>query len=163
MHNEAGIPSLEQETDELTGFGTRSMLMHDLAEAVEPQSQPHTLAIFDLRGYVDSYGRIEGDALLRRVADHFAEALEGARFYRPREDEFAVLLDGPAAIAEQRLTGAVTALSERLGTLKIVVAFGAATVPQEADKPIVAMRIADSRHYLRGRRPRERRQFPRGK
>lgn len=162
MHSEVGIPSLEQESDELTRFGTRSMLMHDLAEAVDPQSQPHTLAIFDLRGYVEAYGRIEGGALLRRIADHFAEALDGARFYRPREDELAVLVDGPAETVEQRLTGAVTSLTERLRPLNIVVAFGAATLPHEADKPNVAMRIADSRDYLRARRPRERRQFPRG-
>jgi GGDEF domain-containing protein len=149
--------TIVQQNDGLTGFGTRSSLVRDLGEAVAPGSPPRTLAIIDLCGYAETWGRNEGDALLRQVAVALSEALEGATLYRPRADELAVLLDGSEATAEQRLRVAVAGLNDRFGRLKIVIAFGAATVPIQANEANVALRIADARHYLRARRPRERR------
>jgi GGDEF domain-containing protein len=136
-------------------------LLHDLAEAVHANSPPQTLAIFDLRGYVETYGRMGGEDLLRQLAGHFREALQGTRLYRPRESEFALLLDGAGPDAEQQLADAVAALMARFGQFKIEIAFGAASLPLEAGEPIVAMKIADSRHYLRKSRRRERRLVPR--
>jgi GGDEF domain-containing protein len=137
--------------------------MRDLEEAAAPGSPPRTLAIFDLCGYAETYGRIEGDAFLRQVAVALSEALEGGMFYRPRADELAVLLNGPEATAEQRLHVAVDDLNHRFCELRMVIAFGAATVPVETNEATVALRIADARHYLRQRRPRERRLLPRGR
>lgn len=72
-------------------------------------------------------------------------------------------MDGAAADTERRLTDAVSALNAHFSQFRIQIAFGAATLPSEADEPIVAMRIADSRHYLRKRSRRERRLVPRSK
>jgi GGDEF domain-containing protein len=150
-----------QATDRLTGFGNRSALLRDLEQAVEPGSAPRTLAIFDLRGYAEAYGRIEGDSLLREISAALSEALAGVRIYRSRADELAVLVEGPEAVTEPRLLDAVAALNARFGRLNVVIAFGAATLPAEADAATVALRIADARHYLHNRGRRERRLVPR--
>lgn len=155
------MTSVAPETDQLTGFGTRAALMQDLAEAVELTSPTLTLAIFDLRGYCNSYGALERDSLLRRLAAHLAEALPGARFYRPRKDEFAVVVPVPLAIAEPQLGQAISTMTAQSGQPQIVIAVGAATLPSEAGEPVVAMEVADSRSYLRRRSPRERRLVPR--
>jgi GGDEF domain-containing protein len=162
MQTESHLASVQQD-DALTGFRTRSSLVRDLEEAVAPGSPPRTLAIIDLSGYAATFGRTQGDELLRQVSVALSEALEGATFYRPRADELAVLLDGPETIAEQRLNVAVAGLNDRFSYLKIVIAFGASTVPDEANAARVALRIADARHYLRARRPRERRLVPRSR
>ena len=152
----------EQETDALTGLGTRSVLMRDLEVAVEAGSAPRTLAVIDLRSLLDLHGRIAGDGHVRSVAGHLAEALPGARLYRPREDELAVLMEGPAPHAEPLLATAVSAVNGRLGQHGIVIAFGGVTLPNEASESIRALKIAESRDVVRRGRSRERRLYPRG-
>jgi GGDEF domain-containing protein len=149
-------------TDRLTGFGTRLGLMIDLAEAVSPFSFPRTLACFDLGGlheYGALYGSVEVDALLPRLAARFSAALGHAACYRPRDDEFAALLDDSLAASEPRLLAAAEALTVRFGQFGIAFAFGAAVVPTEADDPVEAIALADSRlfQHARGRPERERR------
>ena len=151
-----------QESDAATGLGTRSVLMRDLELAVEPGSAPRTLAVIDLRSLLDLHGRIAGDGHLRSVADHLAEALPGARLYRPREDELAVLMEGPAPHAEPRLAAAVSTVNGRLGHHAVVIAFGGVTLPDEASESIRALKIAESRDIVRRGRSRERRLYPRG-
>jgi GGDEF domain-containing protein len=152
-----------QESDAATGLGTRSVLMRDLELAVEPGSAPRTLAVIDLRSLLDLHGRIAGHGHLRSVADHLAEALPGARLYRPREDELAVLMEGPAPHAEPLLAAAVSAVNGRLGHHAVVViAFGGVTLPDEASESIRALKIAESRDIVRRGRSRERRLYPRG-
>jgi GGDEF domain-containing protein len=154
--------ALEQETDPLTGFGTRSVLMRDLEGAVAPGSPTRMLAVVDLRSLIDLQGRIRGDEHLRSLAGHLTEALRGARFYRPREDELAVLVEGPPADAEQRLAAAVSTVNGRLGLHGVVVAFGGVTLPTEAGESLAALRIAESRDIVRRGRSRDRRLYPRG-
>jgi GGDEF domain-containing protein len=153
---------LEQETDALTGFWTRSVLLRDLEESVEPESAPRALGIVDLRGFLDLCGSMEAEGYLRSVARYLSEALEGARFYRSREDEFAVLVDAPADEAETRLNVAASTVNARLGQQSVLVCFGIVSLPDEANDPIAALSLAGSRHVLRRRRPRERRLYPRG-
>jgi GGDEF domain-containing protein len=107
------MTTVARETDELTG--SRAVLMRDLEKASEPTSPSHTLAIFDLRGYCNSYGTLERDSYLRRLAGQLAEVLPDARFYRPRKDEFAVLVPVPLAIAEPQLARAVSTMTARSG------------------------------------------------
>lgn len=158
---EASTQGVEGATDALTGLGTRSTLLDDLAAAVKSDSARWTLAIFDIGGYFESRGRIDAEALVRDLAGHLRATLKDAAFYRPRETELAVLVNGAGAAAEQRLSDSVSAFAAREGQPEVVLAFGAATLPLEAGEPTVAMRIAESRNPLRKSRRRERRQFPR--
>jgi GGDEF domain-containing protein len=157
---EESTPGLEHETDELTGFGTRSVLLRDLEDAVEPGCPPSTLGILDLHGFLDRFGRIDGEAHVGSVARHLAGTLEGARFYRPREHELAVLVQAPAQEAERLLSVAASSVNAHLGQQRVAVVFSLVTLPDEAGDPVVALRLAESRHIAR-RRPRERRLYPR--
>src|SRR5579872_974166 len=113
----------ESRTDPLAGLGTRAELMADLAAALEPTSEARTVALFDFAGldeYVNLYGRLEGDALLVRLAGRLAEALgQPARFYRPRSDEFAALIQAPIQTAEPLLALAVSTLTSRFEQFEI--------------------------------------------
>lgn len=159
--------SSESRTDPLTGLGTRAELMADLADAVEPTSPARTLALFDFAGfgaYVDLYGRLEGEALLVRLAGRLSEALEQpASFYRPRSDEFAALIQTSLAIAEPLLIAAVASLTSRFEHFEIIATFGAAVLPDEASEPVEALMLADQRLFVStlARRARERRHQPR--
>lgn len=150
-----------QEIDPATGFGTRAALLRDLEVAVTAEHPPQTLAILDLRGYYDAFGRLEGDSLVKRLAARLPDVLESTRFYRPRMTEIAVLVQAPADVAEERLAAAASALTASVGQSRIVIGFGAAQLPDEARDSKLALRIADSRHFLRKRMPRNRRLIPR--
>ena len=154
--------------DPLTGFGTRAKLIADLREACDFNGPQSTLAIFDLGGfgrYVELYGRLEGEALLaslaRRLQDMFARS---ASCYRPRYDEFAALLEAPAASAEPLLAETVSALTSHFEQCSIAFSYGAAIVPDEAAEPGDALALADTRLFLHtgSRRARERRETSRG-
>jgi GGDEF domain-containing protein len=160
---DATNPAAEQQWDAMTGFGNRDALLHDLKDAVALTAAPRTLAILDLRGYYAGYGQHEGDSLVRRIAALLPEALDGAAFYRPRSTELAVLVPGSADDAEQRLAEAAATLTARFAQSKIVIGFGTAQLPADAADAGLALRIANSRHFLRTRAPRERRIVPRSK
>jgi GGDEF domain-containing protein len=148
--------------DRLTGLGTRSKLLADLGDALEPGAPPQILALFDLGGhadYLEAYGRIESERLLVRVADTLGEALGSeARCYRPRYDEFAVLVDAGSA-QTATLEVAVGQVNATLDGHGVVLAYGAINLPFEANEAGVALALADARLFLRaaGRRARERR------
>jgi GGDEF domain-containing protein len=154
-------------TDRLTGLGSRRRLMADLGQAASPDTGSKTLALFHLSGftrYVELYGRLEGEALLVRLAGRLSELLgDGAACYRPRDDEFAALVEGPPAAAEPLVIEAAAALTARFEQFHVPLAFGAAVVPDEAGEPVEAMSLADTRLFLRAedRRPRDRRRAPR--
>jgi GGDEF domain-containing protein len=158
----------ESSTDPLTGLGTRAELMLDLAESIDPTSPARTLALFDFAGlseYADLYGRLEGQALLVRLADRLSEALEQpATYYRPRSGEFAALIETSIATAEPLLLAAVSTLTIRFEQFEITPTFGAALLPDEASDPVDALMLADQRLFLNtlARRARERRHHPRG-
>lgn len=155
-------------TDPLTGFGPRGSLIADLTDAAAARDRSRTFAIFDLAGlrdYTELYGRIEGESLLTRLATRLSEALgSSTRYYRPRNDELAVLLDAPLARAEPLLTATVAALNDRFAQFDLAVSFGAATLPDEASDAVAALVLADRRLSLaaRTRLPRERRAESRG-
>jgi GGDEF domain-containing protein len=159
----AGLVRDELLTDSLTGFGTRHKLLLDLERAVRPTSEPTLLVIFCLEGfdeYVDLLGRLESQTLLLRLAGRLAKTLEPAgTCYRPREDEFAVLVHTPIATVKPILDSAVLALRERGGHVAISASFGAAMLPDEASDPTGALQIADERLSSNAprRKPRNRR------
>ena len=163
----AALTTDELLTDPLTGFGTRSRLLADLAKAVRPTSEPTLLVIFALEGfheYVELLGRLETQTLVLRLASRLAGALEpAATCYRPREDEFATLVHTPIATVKPILDAAVLSLRERGGIVAVSAAFGAAMLPDEASDPVGALQIADQRLSSNAprRRPRNRRRSER--
>ena len=168
IHPESGILAREDLlSDPLTGFGTRSKLLHDLEQAVQPESDPTLLVIFCLEGfeeYTDLLGRLESQSLLLRLAGRLATSLApSAVCYRPRADEFAALVHTPIANVKPVLDNAILALREKGGIVAVSAAFGAAMLPDEASDAIGALTIADQRLSSNAprRRPRNRRRFVR--
>jgi hypothetical protein len=143
------------------------MLVADLTIALQPDSPPSILALFDLGGfseYVELYGRLAGRDLLARVEDGLEEVIEQpATFYGPREAEFAAILTAPLAAPDRSLAAAVLALTDGFAEFDLSLAFSAVMLPAEASDSIEALRLADERLFLnaRARRIRERRSVPR--
>jgi GGDEF domain-containing protein len=147
---EAGGGSAESlPVDPLTGFGTRSALLADLDRAAEGEGGPTLLAVFGLEGYdeyVTLFGSLAGRTLLVKLGARLTDALEGdARCYRPRHDEFALLVGTPIGGVAQVLDRAVAALRERAASVAVSAAWGAAMLPDEAGDALAALKLADSR------------------
>ena len=99
----------EARTDSLTGLPNRRALVEKL-EADLPRAgsdRQVALALFDLDGfkqYNDTFGHPAGDALLTRLGERLATALDGiGRAYRMGGDEFCIL--APVEPAERRRRG----------------------------------------------------------
>jgi GGDEF domain-containing protein len=145
--------------DPLTGFGTRYALLLALAETVEPESMPRLLVVFGLDGfdeYTSLFGRLAGRTLLVRLAARLSEALAPAGVcFRPRHDEFSALIETTIDAAKPVLDTAVFALRERASSGAVTAAWGAVLLPEEADAPVAALKLADAR--LASNAPRRRR------
>ena len=141
-------------TDPLTGLGNRRRLIAEGEQALRlaAPSRPLTLALFDLngfKGYNDAFGHQAGDALLARAGRRLAATaagLEGSA-YRLGGDEFCALVP----VAEERRAGALRALAAALEQhtpgREVGAAFGAASLPSEADTLEGALQLADERMY----------------
>ena len=153
-----------EEPNLLTGLGTRDQLLSLLADAVEPDSPPQTLAVFDIAGfnaYVEERGRIEGETLLARLAERLSRALgSGAACFRPRGDEFAALISAETADPGALLDRAITELNHSFEQLGITLAYGFVRFPEEGLDLAEALTLADRRLYLHAprRRVRKRRE-----
>jgi diguanylate cyclase (GGDEF)-like protein len=154
-------------SDELTGLANRRKLLADLESTLagDEDDGRFMLLLFDLdgfKGYNDTFGHPVGDALLSRLGRALAEAAgEHGTSYRLGGDEFCVLsrvVDGRAGAL---IDACVEALTERSEGFVITTSFGAAFLPDEANTPSEALRIADQRLYAqkqerrleRGRKP----------
>ena len=135
--------------DPLTGLGTRRALLDELDGAVREGSASTLLVIFSLDGYDDYltlFGSLAGQSLVAKLAARLAGALgPDAHCYRPRQDEFAALVQTPIDGVREILDAAVTALRERDTTVTVSAAWGAAMLPEEASNPVEALRVADTR------------------
>ena len=118
------------------------------------------------RDYVERYGRVAGEDFLARVGDRLAQAIEQpATFYRPRDGEFAAILEIPLDSAGELLAATVSAVNRQFAEFDVGLAFGAAMLPVEASEPIDVLMLADERLSLnaRSRGSRERRADPHGR
>jgi diguanylate cyclase (GGDEF)-like protein len=141
--------------DSLTGLGNRRRLLDDLTARLRSASNanPIALVLCDLDGfkaYNDAFGHLAGDALLQRLGAELAAAVEGlGRAYRMGGDEFCVVGE---LSAERTLGSLLTvvedALTESGEAFSITASLGAVVAPDEVDRPIEALRIADQRMYL---------------
>jgi diguanylate cyclase (GGDEF)-like protein len=141
-------------TDSLTGLANRRQLMDDLAVAFDQaaKGQRFALALFDLDGfkaYNDTFGHVPGDALLRRLAQKLAHALEGwGDAYRLGGDEFCVLVRLQGSEPERVALLGATALAEEGQGFSITASTGTVLLPDEAANPSDALTAADLRMYV---------------
>jgi diguanylate cyclase (GGDEF)-like protein len=146
-------------TDPLTGLGNRRRLTADLGRAFSADANvgPSVLLLFDLdgfKGYNDTFGHLAGDELLARLGGRLQQAVAGAgSAYRLGGDEFCAHLILDDADSETLIARAAAALSETGPDFSIRASFGVVLLPQEADDPSRALRLADERMYAdkRGR------------
>jgi diguanylate cyclase (GGDEF)-like protein len=141
----------EAMTDGLSGLPNRRRLMIDLDHATQAPESPITLVFFDLNGfkqYNDNFGHPAGDAMLRRLGARLGETV-GAEdvAYRMGGDEFAVLVRGPRERALELAKRAAEALTERGEGFELGAAWGAASIPVEAEDAEAAVELADVRMY----------------
>jgi diguanylate cyclase (GGDEF)-like protein len=147
-------------TDALTGLGNRRALTEVLVErsARLRAEEPQTLALFDLDGfksYNDAFGHAAGDALLRRMGDSLRQTLDGvAQVFRMGGDEFCVLVAHTVDRPDVVIRTAAAAMVEEGEGFAISASHGAVTMPQEADTPEEALRVADHRMYASKRQGR---------
>ena len=124
--------------------------MLDLEEAIEG-GRPHAFSLFDLDGfkaYNDSFGHPAGDALLCRLGENLAAAVQpSGSAYRLGGDEFCVLapIEGPSGDGVVAVGSA--ALSEAGKAFSISSSSGSVLLPEEADDPSTALLLADRRMY----------------
>jgi diguanylate cyclase (GGDEF)-like protein len=141
---------VEARTDALTGIGNRRKLMTDL-ETQLASGAPALLMLLDLDGfkaYNDTFGHPAGDALLARLAEKLAAAIEGqGEVYRIGGDEFCVLAAVGPAEREAFAELAATALQEQGDGFRITAAHGSVALPEEAADVGEALRLVDSRMY----------------
>jgi GGDEF domain-containing protein len=148
--------------DRLTGFGNRDALLAELERATDPV----VLALFYLDGfheYRDFFGRLQSDTIAVDLADRLERVVRSAgTCFRPREDEFGVLLAELGA--EPVIEAARAVLTEPGRTVSITAAVASARLPEETSDALDALRLADHRISVANpsRPPRERRRTPRG-
>ena len=147
----------------ICGLRVREQLLADLEGAVKPDLLPKVLAIFALGGfreYDEGLGRVESNALVSRFEGRLAQAVTPAgRWYRPRQDEFALLCDADDPSLKPLLDRAAAAVTEPGLPVPVSAAVGTVVVPDEASDPIAALRLADVRLAAAqpDRHPRDRR------
>jgi diguanylate cyclase len=154
-------------TEPLTGFGSRAKLLDDLETAVKPDSPSSVLVIIGFDGlteYRDTFGRLETQTLLAELAGRLQDELKSVgTCYRPREDEFALIVHAAIDTVQPLLDVLIPRLHEPGRFVSVTAAYGFAMLPDEAPDPLEAMMIADQELNLAvlGRRSRERRLNPR--
>jgi GGDEF domain-containing protein len=149
-------------TDFLTGFGDHDKLFSDLAGALDPGASACVLAVIDLSGSAEhrhDFGSRANDELVVRLAQRLTRILvSGATFYRPRHDEFCVLIPGDLDNALDRLTRIENELNAE-NRSAVGAQLGIACLPGDAADAHELLIVADenlrSRFVNRG--PRERR------
>jgi diguanylate cyclase (GGDEF)-like protein len=143
----------EVRTDSLTGLGNRGRMQVDMAAIRERASaeRPVRLYLFDLNGfkrYNDTFGHPAGDRLLSRFGELLkAEIGDDGAAYRIGGDEFCLLLTCEEERFDALAKRAAEALTASDRGVEVSAAWGAATIPSEADDPFAALQLADVRMY----------------
>ncbi len=163
--------------DQLTGLLNRLALMEDLeAEMRRARRYGHdvSVAMLDIDGFKkfnDTYGHVEGDRLLKAIAQALLGAVRQTdRLYRYGGDEFILVMPetGPDDVAEviERLRDAVRraewAAPEKASPLAISVSAGTAAFPADGSDTDSLIRTADQALYAaKTGRPQRKRPRPR--
>jgi diguanylate cyclase (GGDEF)-like protein len=139
-------------TDPLTGLGNQGRMQVDLAaRCSRADEEPLTLLLLDLNGFKrfnDTFGHPAGDTMLTRLGAQLKVAVggDGAAF-RIGGDEFAVLIGCERERHDLVAKHAAEALTASGNGFELGAAWGAVSIPGEADGPTAAMQLADVRMY----------------
>jgi diguanylate cyclase (GGDEF)-like protein len=149
--------------DPLTGLPNRRAFDEDLQHAIwRAKAGGHTLSVVvcdlnDFKDFNDRYGHLEGDTVLKVVAESFRGALRGLdRAYRWGGDEFAVILpqadEVGAELVAERVRAAVAqnrgpngdplGMSTGVAELNPVEDTGPAALLAEADRALMSMKAS---------------------
>jgi two-component system, cell cycle response regulator len=140
-------------TDSLTGLGNRGLMQVELERLcqVATPDRPSMVVFLDLNGFKhlnDTRGHHAGDETLARLGRRLRDAVSAhGTAYRAGGDEFCVLLSCPAERFDAATKRATEALTESGPGYSVGTAWGAATIPDEAQEPLEALRLADVRMY----------------
>ncbi len=140
-------------TDPLTHLGNRRRLLICLEDVLQSASQrsPWALLLFDLNGfkrYNDAFGHPVGDALLARLGEKLAQAVEPeGQAFRLGGDEFCALTPLTERSVKEVRDEAVVALSEHGQGFDITTAYGCIMLPEEASERAEALQLVDERLY----------------
>ena len=142
----------EARRDPLTGAGNRRAFYERLELMLGRPRRPAALALFDLDGLKeinDRSGHEAGDEVLRQVARRALATVRAADdVYRVGGDEFAIVVDGDADVAERvshRVRNAMTA--QRRGPVLPTISVGISAYPEHATTPDDLMSRADAAMY----------------
>ena len=150
----------EAMTDQLTGVWNRRYIMSRLEEETgRPMTpeRPGCVAIADMgnfKGVNDRYGHLVGDEVLRKTAASLRDRLrDGDMIGRYGGDEFLFYLSETGRIEAtetmERLADMVASIRIPGVVTPIVLDWGMAFCPGDADNLLDAVRIADERMYER--------------
>jgi two-component system cell cycle response regulator len=140
-------------TDPLTALGNRRRLLICLEDVLQSASErsPWALLLFDLNGfkrYNDAFGHPVGDALLARLGEKLARAVEPeGEAFRLGGDEFCALTPLSERSLAEVCEAAVQALSEHGQGFDITTAYGSIMLPGEASERAEALQLVDERLY----------------
>lgn len=139
-------------TDQLTGLGNQGRMQVDLGALCDrAKDEPATLLLLDLNGFKrfnDTFGHPAGDSMLARLGSQLSDAVgSDGSAYRIGGDEFAVLISGEEGRGKDVAKRAAEALTARGKGFELGAAWGAVTIPAEADTAAAAMQLADVRMY----------------
>ena len=143
------------------GLRDRQALFADLDKVFSAEGPQRLLAIFALDGlgeYRGFYGRPAAQVMLVRLAGRFVSTLGNAgSCYQPREDEFVGLFNMSLPGATLLTGRLVAALNLQDAQATVSATFGGVLLPDDANDPPAAVRLADLRLSANSPRRRARR------
>jgi hypothetical protein len=130
-------------------IGTRNELMVAMDGAIRAREPTRLLVIVRLGGYQDFTMRF-GDSAIYATATSIAGHLQrgdelSTFYYRPREDELCLLVEGQFEPVEQALSEAAHEVNDLLGPNGIAVGYATATLPYGTHTLIESLRFVDRR------------------
>jgi two-component system cell cycle response regulator len=136
--------------DRITGLENRRQLEADIAFAVESGAGAHVLVLFELDGlqkYNDRFGFAAGDELLRGFAANLVSSVAplGGTAYRSDGGRFAVLAPASSGRLGEMVLAATASLRGDESGMSLGTTYGEVAIPDEAQDPTLALRIASQR------------------
>lgn len=136
-------------SDQITGLENREKLEADIAQGIQSGSS-HVLVLFELDGlqaYTDRFGFAAGNGLLRSFAVNLVASVAplGGTAYRSDGGRFAVLAPASGSLLGEMVLAATASLHDDGNGVSLGTTYGEAAIPEEAQEPELALRVAGQR------------------